>query len=64
MKKLNLVRFAAAAFVLAPLSAFAALDTAVTAAMGDGASDVKAIGALALVIVIGIAVFKYMKRAT
>lgn len=53
----------------APLSAFAgsvfaAVPTEVTTAMTDAKTDALAVAALALIIVISIAAFKYMKRAT
>ena len=43
--------------------AHAALDAGVTTAMGDTKADVAALGALALVVVIAIAGFRYLKKA-
>lgn len=45
-----------------PLSAFAAVPTDVTTALTDGKADAMTVASLALVILIGIAVFKYMRR--
>lgn len=44
--------------------AFAAVPADVTTAMTDAKTDSLAVAALALIIVISIAAFKYMKRAT
>lgn len=44
-------------------SAMAALSTESTAAMADAKTDSAAIGGLALTIIIGIAAFKYCRRA-
>lgn len=44
-------------------SAFAAVPTNVSTAMTDGAVDAAAVAALALLVVIGVAVVKYMRRA-
>lgn len=43
-------------------SAFAAVDAAVTTAMSDAKTDVGTIGAASLIVVIAIAVFRYLKR--
>ena len=61
---LNLKRAAAglAVAVIASAPAHAALDTAVTTQMDDAKTDVLALGALGLGIVIAIAVYKYLKR--
>lgn len=50
------------ALFASPLSAFAAVPTNVTTAMGDGLTDATAVAALGLIIVVGVAVFKYMRR--
>ena len=55
-------------YLLAPLalvsgSAFAAVPTEVTTALGDAKADAVAVAALAIVIVVAIAAFKYMKSA-
>ena len=47
---------------LAPLSVFAAVPADVTTALTDAKTDALAIAALALIVVIGIAAFKYMRR--
>lgn len=57
MKKL-----AFGALSLAPLSVFAAVPTEVTTALTDGKADAMSVAGLALVIVIAIAAFKYMRR--
>jgi len=44
---------------LLPASAFAAVDIAVTTALGDLATDIAAIGGLVLLATIAIAVIKY-----
>jgi len=44
-------------------SAQAAVDPAVTTAMADGLTDVGTVGAAGLIIVIAIAVYRYMKRS-
>lgn len=43
-------------------SAVAAVPENVTTAMGDGLTDVKTVAAAGLIIVIALAVFRYMKR--
>lgn len=62
MKKIAL-SFAALVSFLFAMSANAALDTTVTTAMADGLTDTKALGALGLIIVIAVAVFRKMKSA-
>jgi hypothetical protein len=47
----------------APAAAFAAVPANVTTALGEGLTDAGAVAALALIIVVSIAVFKYMRRA-
>lgn len=61
---LNMKRAAAglAVAVIASAPAHAALDAAVTTQMDDAKTDVLALGALGLGIVIAIAVYKYLKR--
>lgn len=44
-------------------SAFAAVPTEVSTALGDAKTDATTVAGLALVIVIAIAAIKYMKRA-
>lgn len=57
--KLGLVGTAALAWVEA---AMAAVPANVTTALETGLTDATAVAALGLIIVVGIAVFKYMKR--
>jgi len=45
-----------------PLASFAAVPTDVSTAMTGGATDAAAVAGLALLIVIGVAVVKYMRR--
>ncbi len=52
-----------AVVLLAPLSAFAAVPTEVTTALSGAATDGATVGAAVLVAIVGIAVFKYMRRA-
>jgi len=61
---LNLKRAAGAlaVAVIASAPAHAALDTAISTQMDDAKTDVLALGALGLGIVIAIAVYKYLKR--
>lgn len=59
MKKLSLVLSGLAATTG---SAFAAVPLEVTTALTDAKTDALAVAALALIIVIAIAAFKYMKR--
>jgi len=51
------------ALMTAPLAAFAAVPANVSTALGDGLADAGTVAGLALIIVISIAVFKYMRRA-
>jgi hypothetical protein len=44
-------------------SAYAAVPLAVTTALDDGLADAVSVAGLALIIVVGVAVFKYMRRA-
>jgi uncharacterized membrane protein len=53
---------AAVALISSPLAAFAAVPENVTTALTGGLTDATAVAALGLVIVVGIAVFKYMRR--
>lgn len=53
---------ALAVAVIASAPAYAALDTAISTQMDDAKTDVLALGALGLGIVIAIAVYKYLKR--
>lgn len=55
-------KLATLAFIASPLSAFAAVPANVSTAMGDGLTDATAVAALGLIIVVGVAVFKYMRR--
>lgn len=57
-KKIGLV-----ALFAAPLASFAAVDTGISTALTGGATDAAAVAGLALLIVIGVAVVKYMRRA-
>lgn len=61
---MNLKRAAGAlaVAVIASAPAHAALDTAISTQMDDAKTDVLALGALGLGIVIAIAVYKYLKR--
>lgn len=52
----------ALALFASPLAAFAAVPTNVSTALSDGLTDATAVAALGLIIVVGIAVFKYMRR--
>jgi len=54
---------AVAVGVLSMQHAYAALDPAVTGAMGDAKSDVVELGGLALILIVAAAAFKYMRRA-
>lgn len=47
---------------VAPLSSFAAVPANVSTALSDGLTDASAVAALGLIIVVAIAVFKYMRR--
>lgn len=57
-------RFATAAVLSAGSigSAFAAVPANVSTALSDGLTDASAVAALGLIIVVAIAVFKYMRR--
>lgn len=59
MKKATL----ATSILLFGSQANAAVPTEVTAALTGGLTDATAVAALALIIVVGVAVFKYMRRA-
>lgn len=48
---------------LATGSAFAAVPADVTTALSDATGDAATIGAAVLVLIVGIAAFKYMRRA-
>lgn len=61
MQKLK-VLFAAGSAVTAG-SAFAAVPTGVTEAITEAGTDAAVIGGAVLVVLIGIAAFKYMRRA-
>lgn len=64
MKKLGFYVFSAVATFLSMIGvSFAAVDATVTTALSDGLTDVKTIGAAALIIVIAIAVFRKMRGA-
>lgn len=56
-------RTAAVAIMASPLSAFAAIPANVTTALGDALTDATGVAALALIIVVSVAAFKYMKGA-
>lgn len=51
------------ALVASAGSAMAAVPTEVNTALTDGKTDALAVAALALVIIIGVAVFKYIRKA-
>lgn len=59
---MNKIVFATALTAFAT-SASAAVPVAVTTALTDGLADATAVAGLALIIVVGVAVFKYMRRA-
>jgi len=61
MQKLKAL-FAAGSTVVAG-SAFAAVPTGVTEAITEAGTDAAVIGGAVLVVLIGIAAFKYMRRA-
>ncbi len=48
---------------LLPLTTFAAVPAEVTTALGDAKTDSLAVAGLALVVIIAIAAFKYMRKA-
>lgn len=50
-------------FVASTSAAFAAVPVAVTTALSDGLADATTVAGAALIIVVGVAVFKYMRRA-
>ena len=53
-----------AAFVAAPMSAMAAIDTtSVTAALTDAGTAAAVVGAAVLVVIVGIKAFKYIRQA-
>lgn len=54
---------AGSALALAATASQAAVPTSVSTALSDGLTDVGTIGAGGLVIVIAVAVYRYMKRA-
>jgi hypothetical protein len=57
-------RFApVAAMTVAAGSASAAVPESVTTALGDAATDGASVAGLVLVVIVGIAAFKYMQRA-
>jgi hypothetical protein len=47
---------------IVPMSAFAAVPAAVTTALGDALTDSLVVAGLALIVIIGIAAFKYMRK--
>lgn len=53
---------AVATLGLSAASAFAAVPANVNTALNDGLTDASAVAALGLIIVVAIAVFKYMRR--
>lgn len=53
---------AAVALSVVSLSAFAAVPAEVTTALTTGLTDAVAVAGLALVIFVGVAVFKYMRK--
>lgn len=53
----------AAGSVLTAGSAFAAVPAEVTTAISDAGTDAAVIGGAVLVVLVGIAAFKYMRRA-
>ncbi|MGY3872715.1 major capsid protein [Aeromonas dhakensis] len=60
LKKLGV---GAAVVVASTAPAFAAVDAAITTKLTDAGADAAVIGGAVLVLVIGIAAFKYMRRA-
>lgn len=61
MKQLKALFVAGSALVAG--SAFAAVPTEVTTAMTEAGTDAAIIGGAVLVVIVGIAAFKYMRRA-
>lgn len=57
------VRSVLATLLLGAGSAMAAVPAEVTAAMGDAKTDSLAVASLALVVIVSITAFKYMRRA-
>ncbi len=55
-------KIAGVVVAVAPLSAFAEVPTSVTTAIGDAVTDVGAIGASILGVVIAIVVFNWLRR--
>lgn len=55
-------KLAAGGAALVPFSVFAAVPTEVTTALTDAKTDALVVAGLALVVVIAIAAFKYMRR--
>ena len=53
----------AAVVVASTAPAFAALDAALTTKLTETGTDAAALGAAVLVVIVGIAAFKYMRRA-
>lgn len=62
MKKL--FRFALPAVLALPVAAHAEVPAAVTTAITTAGTDAGVIGAAVLVVLVGIAAFKWMRRAT
>lgn len=60
LKKLGV---GAAVVAASTVPAFAAVDAAVTTKLTEAGTDAAAIGAAVLALIIGIAAFKYMRRA-
>lgn len=64
MTKFQAFKRAAIAVVIgAPVLAHAAIPADVTDALADAAADVTTMGGLVLVVLIGAATFKYLRRA-
>ncbi len=61
MKQLKALFVAGSSLVAG--SAFAAVPAEVTTAMTDAGTDAAVIGGAVLVVIVGIAAFKYMRRA-
>ncbi|PTT55534.1 major capsid protein [Aeromonas sp. HMWF014] len=60
---LNKLGVAAAVVVASASPAFAAVDAAVTTKLTEAGTDAAVIGGAVLVLIIGIAAFKFMRRA-